>query len=115
MPRSPRKQAKTPVWRSTARSSRDVEATAKRIGDRIRELRAERDETQEAAAGYAKLSAKHWQDLESGRSNPTLSSLVAVARALQVSMAQLFERETLVLERVEADEPAAQGSRRRSR
>lgn len=112
MPRSPLKRAKRPTWRSTARSSRDVDATAKRIGERVRELRTERELTQEAAAESAELSAKHWQDLEAGRSNPTLSSLVAVARALQVSLSQLFEHETNVLERVAT---AARSSRRRER
>jgi transcriptional regulator with XRE-family HTH domain len=112
VPRTPRKRAKRPAYRSTARSSRDVVATAKRIGETIRELRAERELTQEAAAESAELSAKHWQDLEAGRSNPTLSSLVAVARALHVSLSQLFERETHVLERVAT---AARASRPRRR
>jgi transcriptional regulator with XRE-family HTH domain len=45
---------------------------------------------QEAAADAANLSPKHWQDLEAGRSNPTLSSLVAIAEALNVSLSDLF-------------------------
>ncbi|MFY2561985.1 helix-turn-helix domain-containing protein [Corallococcus terminator] len=52
------------------------------MGERIRELGKAGGLTQEQAADFAKLSAKHWQDLEGGRSNPTLSSLVAVVRAL---------------------------------
>ena len=63
-----------------------------RLGKRIRALRLKRELTQEAAAELAKLDEKHWQDIEGARTNPTVASLVGVARALKVSLSGLFEQ-----------------------
>jgi transcriptional regulator with XRE-family HTH domain len=57
----------------------------------VRSLRADRELTQESAAELAKLDEKHWQDIEGARTNPTVATLVGVAKALRVSLAQLFE------------------------
>lgn len=54
-------------------------------------LRAEKQLTQEVAAERAKLDEKHWQDLEAGRTNPTLATLIGVARSLGVRLGELFE------------------------
>jgi transcriptional regulator with XRE-family HTH domain len=62
-----------------------------RLGKRVRALRLERNLTQQAAAEVAKLDDKHWQDIEGARTNPTLATLVGVARALKVSISDLFE------------------------
>jgi transcriptional regulator with XRE-family HTH domain len=62
-----------------------------RLGKRIRALRAKRKLTQEQAAEGAKLDEKHWQDIEGARTNPTVASLVGIARALKVSLSELFE------------------------
>ena len=62
-----------------------------RLGARIRMLRLERELTQEKAAEFAKLDEKHWQDIEGARTNPTVATLVGVARALKVSVAELFD------------------------
>ena len=64
-----------------------------RLGKRIRALRLKRGLTQEAAAELAKLDEKHWQDIEGARTNPTVASLVGVARALKVTLAELFEQD----------------------
>jgi transcriptional regulator with XRE-family HTH domain len=64
-----------------------------RLGKRIRELRQEGKLTQEGAAEAAKLDGKHWQDIEGARTNPTVATLVGVARALKVSLAELFEHD----------------------
>lgn len=58
----------------------------------MRTLRLERELTQEEAAEIAKLDEKHWQDIEGARTNPTVATLVGIARALDVSLAELFER-----------------------
>ncbi len=79
---------------------------AKRLGATIRGLRHALGINQEVAAAAADLSPKHWQDLEAGRSNPTLSSLVAVAQALQVSLSQLFAAETEVFQPPPEAEPS---------
>jgi hypothetical protein len=53
--------------------------------------RAELDLTQEQAAERAHIEAKHWQDLEAMRAgNPTLATLLAVARALKVDLTALL-------------------------
>ncbi len=53
-------------------------------------LRLERELTQEHAAERAKLDEKHWQDIEAGRTNPTVATLVGIARALDVEFVELF-------------------------
>jgi transcriptional regulator with XRE-family HTH domain len=62
-----------------------------RLGKRVRALRLERKLTQEAAAEIAKLDEKHWQDIEGARTNPTVATLVGIARALKVTISELFE------------------------
>lgn len=63
----------------------------RRLGRAIRALRDEAGLTQEEAAGRAQLDPKHWQELEAGRTNPTVATLVAVARALEVTLGDLFD------------------------
>jgi transcriptional regulator with XRE-family HTH domain len=63
-----------------------------KLGKRIRAAREDGELTQEDAADGAELSAKHWQDIESGRTNPTFASLLAVARSLGVPLSQLVEK-----------------------
>ncbi|HWO25778.1 MAG TPA: helix-turn-helix transcriptional regulator [Kofleriaceae bacterium] len=63
----------------------------KRLGTRVRALRRDRELTQEEAAEIAKLDEKHWQDIEGARTNPTVATLVGIARALKVSLSELFE------------------------
>ena len=64
-----------------------------RLGKRVRSLRLDRELTQEAAAEVAKLDGKHWQDIEGARTNPTVATLVGIARALKVTLSELFEHE----------------------
>jgi transcriptional regulator with XRE-family HTH domain len=61
-----------------------------RLGKRVRALRNERELTQEGAAEIAKLDEKHWQDIEGARTNPTVATLVGIARALKVTISELF-------------------------
>jgi transcriptional regulator with XRE-family HTH domain len=58
----------------------------------VRALRQARELTQEEAAELAKLDEKHWQDIEGARTNPTVATLVGIARALNVSLADLFDK-----------------------
>ena len=73
-----------------ARSTPEVAVAVGRLGRRIRELRRQKQLSQEQAAERAKLDPKHWQDLETGRTNPTLATLVGISRALGVRLAELF-------------------------
>ena len=81
------------TWRSSARDAPGVARALQRLGKRVRALRLERKLTQEAAAEAAKLDEKHWQDIEGARTNPTVATLVGVARACKVSLSDLFERD----------------------
>jgi transcriptional regulator with XRE-family HTH domain len=89
VPRSGRKTRRN--YRSDARSAPEVRLAVERLGKRIRQLREERKLSQERLAEDAKLAAKHLQDMEHGRTNPTVASLVALAKALGVSLHVLFE------------------------
>ena len=87
----PRRQTKTREFRSSARTAPGVTATLKRLGRRIRELRRQADLTQEAAASAAKIDAKHLQAVEAGATNATIATLIGIARALGVRLADLVE------------------------
>lgn len=80
-----------PKWRSMARDSPGVGTAVRRLGRRIRSIRKRAELTQEVAAELAKLDVKHWQDIEAGNTNPTVATLVGIARALEVDLAELFE------------------------
>lgn len=68
-----------------AASDREVRALA----ERVRTLRLARGLTQWAIAERG-LSYKYYQRIESGRVNVTIRTLVRVARALGVSVQELF-------------------------
>ena len=59
------------------------------MGRAIRELRLERDLTQEVLSHAAGITVGHLSKIERGQSNPTWETLVALASALDVSMADL--------------------------
>ena len=80
------------TWRSSARDAPGVSRALNRLGKRIRTLRLERKLTQEVAAESARLDEKHWQDIEGARTNPTVATLVGIARALDVTLSELFEQ-----------------------
>ena len=77
-------------WRSEARSDPEAVAVLKNLGERIRELRAEKHLSQEKAAEKAGLSPQHLVDIEHGRTNPTVTSLVGIAHALGADIRDLF-------------------------
>jgi transcriptional regulator with XRE-family HTH domain len=82
---------KSRTWRSSARDAPGVARALNRLGKRVRALRIDRELTQEEAAAIAKLDEKHWQDVERARTNPTVATLVGIARALETSLAELFK------------------------
>jgi DNA-binding XRE family transcriptional regulator len=77
-------------YRSSARDAPGVAAAIAKLGKRVLALRGEAELTQEAASERARLDVKHWQDIERGRTNPTIATLVGVARALGVKVEALF-------------------------
>lgn len=84
-------RGKAEARRSSARSAPGVTTALLRIGKRIRALRVECKLTQEAAAEAARLDGKHWQDIEAGRTNPTVATLVGIARSMKVKLVDLFD------------------------
>ena len=68
-----------------------IAAAQKRLGLRLRQLREERDLTQEQAAELTGLHAKHLSVIENAGVNVTFSSLVALAVAYKVSLSAFFE------------------------
>jgi transcriptional regulator with XRE-family HTH domain len=81
---------KKQAWRSDARASRAVDASLRRLGRSLRTYRVARDMTQEEVAERAHIDPKHYQAMESGLSNVTFATLLAVSKALDVSLSELF-------------------------
>jgi transcriptional regulator with XRE-family HTH domain len=77
--------------------------TAKTVGQRIRQLRSERQLTAERLAFESELSSKGFlSDIEKGRASPSLRTLQVIADYLEVLLVDLFtfpersEREALI-------------------
>ncbi len=58
------------------------------LGDRLRELRGDR--TQEDVADQAHIAREYLSKVESGHRNPSLDILARLAKALGVSLEDLF-------------------------
>lgn len=80
-------------YRSAARTSPGVATTLKALGERVRALRIEAGLTQEEAGARAEIDMRHWQLVEYGRTNPTVATLVTMARALGTTIGELFDEE----------------------
>ena len=66
------------------------EKTLERLGERIEQLRKERDLSQELVASKAGIShAYYWSIIKNGR-NASLRTLYKLAKALDVTLAELF-------------------------
>lgn len=77
-------------WRSTARYSRELTSAVKKLGARVRQLRTTAGLTQEQLAAKARLDGKHVQTIERGIGNPTLATLLALARGLSCKVSILL-------------------------
>ncbi|MBT2414849.1 helix-turn-helix transcriptional regulator [Streptomyces sp. ISL-12] len=67
----------------------DYSRDAQRIGRRIREVREHKNLTQEQLLLAVSMNRAYYQDIEAGRANPTLRTLLRIARALDVPLADL--------------------------
>ena len=67
-----------------------VDDLLKRLGERIRQLRAERGWSQEQFADVCGVHRTYMGHLERGEKNVSFSSLTRVANALQINLADLF-------------------------
>ena len=68
-----------------------LSATHIKVGQKIKQLRTELKFTQEDLAFKVGVDRSYMGFLERGEKNPTLSTLVKVARALKVSLKDMFE------------------------
>ena len=62
-----------------------------RFGQRVRELRAEREVTQEDLAERVGIFRTYMSRIETGVANPTLTLIQALADALKVPVTALFD------------------------
>ncbi|MFF8879585.1 helix-turn-helix domain-containing protein [Streptomyces flaveolus] len=60
-----------------------------RIGRRIREVREAHNLTQERVFLAVPMNRAHYQDIEAGRANPTLHTLLRIARVMGVPVDEL--------------------------
>ena len=77
--------------RSAPHKPRGFAQAQARLAIRVRSLRKERKLTQQAAAESASIEVKHWQLIEAGGTNPTLATLLSIAKALDVEAFELLQ------------------------
>ncbi len=93
---SPRRSAKSPgipglVLRRRTRYFNVMDSTIPTyLAENLRQLRVARRLTQQQVAKLSGVPRPTWATLESGSANPTLSVLIQVAAALQVSIEELI-------------------------
>ena len=62
-----------------------------RLGMRIKDLRLQRDLSQEQFAHLIQMDRSYLASIEVGRRNVTLQNLAKIANGLDISLSQLFE------------------------
>jgi transcriptional regulator with XRE-family HTH domain len=62
-----------------------------KLGIHIRKLRERQGISQEQLAADAEIPYSSVNEIESGKTNPTIASLMALAEALEVSVAELVD------------------------
>ncbi|MGI3199611.1 helix-turn-helix domain-containing protein [Streptomyces sp. GLT-R25] len=67
----------------------EIDREAQHIGRRIRDVRVHHNLTQERVFLAVPMSRNHYQAIESGRANPTLRTLIRIAHAIGVPLADL--------------------------
>ena len=72
------------------RESAAFRKLALELGQRIREKRTERGWTVEEASERFGIEPAHVRRIEAGRTNPSLATLVSIARALAMELDDLF-------------------------
>ena len=69
---------------------KQLSATHIKLGQKIKELRLKDELTQEDLAFKVEVDRSYIGFVERGEKNPTLSTLIKIARALRVSLQDLF-------------------------
>jgi transcriptional regulator with XRE-family HTH domain len=68
----------------------ELRAAVRVLAWNVLEQRRARQLTVEDAAWKANIASRHWSKIEAGDANPTLGTLVKVARGLGVAIGDLF-------------------------
>lgn len=63
----------------------------RKVGERIRKLRKEKELTQEKLAELTKIEVRSIVDIEAGKRNPTLKTLNKIAKALNVKASSFID------------------------
>jgi len=69
----------------------DMNNSAKKLGDNIRRIRLAKDMTQGDLCRKLGLDRAYMSNVESGKKNPTLSTIERIAKALNVSIEELVK------------------------
>jgi transcriptional regulator with XRE-family HTH domain len=107
--------------RGVSSKKRDPDGALRRLGDAIRSRRAELGKSQEAVAFAGNISVRHFQKIEGGQTNPAVLTMLAIASALNVRVADLLasdrycERAEFQLESPNSDGSPADGAASRPR
>lgn len=72
---------------------RDLKTTLDEMGTRIRRLRLQRGLTLRSLGATSGVGAKRLCEIENGRANATVETLLKVANALDVDLSQFFTSE----------------------
>ena len=64
---------------------------AKKLGENIRRIRLEKDMTQGDLCRKLEVDRAYMSNIESGKKNPTLSTIERIAKALNVSIEELIK------------------------
>ena len=78
------------TYRSPSRTTPGADRVLHALGRRIRELRLAAGLTQEKTAHAAGVTFKHYQSIEGGKVNATVTTLTAIAGAIGVNVGALF-------------------------
>jgi len=68
-----------------------ISSTHKRLGQRIKELRAQHKMTQEDLAFSAGVDRSYMGFIERGERNSTLAKLIKIAKSFNISLSELFQ------------------------
>ncbi len=70
----------------------DINEVRKELGSKLKEIRKIKGFTQEVLAEKAKLNYKYLGELERGKVNVSLDSLLRISQALEINIGDLFRR-----------------------
>jgi transcriptional regulator with XRE-family HTH domain len=68
-----------------------ADAIYKELGKRIVDARKKKNMSQEQLASKSEIDRSHMGFIEQGRRKPTLSTLIKIAKSLNITLEQLFK------------------------